>query len=89
MSHYCGAAEARGKMPCGNQCDECRIYEQGEDEMVMNEAQRAEFEVLTRPLMKWLNENCHPHVTAIVEPTCAELQEGVLSTGQILDYVKD
>lgn len=27
MSHYCGVSEARGRMPCGNQCDECRDHE--------------------------------------------------------------
>ena len=57
--------------------------------MIMNEAQRAEFEALARPVMKWLNENCHPHVTVLVDPTSAQLHEGVCATGQILDYVKD
>ena len=41
------------------------------------------------PLMKWLNENVHPHHTAIVTPTSAELMEGRCSTGEVLDYVKD
>ena len=30
MSHYCGVAEARGKMPCMEQCDECAEYEKAE-----------------------------------------------------------
>lgn len=89
MSHYCAVAEARGKMPCGEQCDECRTYEQGDEQMTISETQRAEFEALSRPLIKWLNENCHPHVSVSITPTGAELHEGVFSTGQIMDYVKD
>lgn len=57
--------------------------------MITTESQRAEFEALSRPLIKWLNENCHPNVTAVIVPTGAELSEGVCSTGRILDYVKD
>ncbi len=47
------------------------------------------FEEAARPLIKWLNENCHPHVSVIVTPTNAELLEGLISTGEIMDYVKD
>lgn len=50
---------------------------------------RASFTEAARPLMKWLNENVHPHHQAVVTGTCAELTEGCISTGQILDYVKD
>lgn len=35
------------------------------------------FEEAVKPLMKWLCENCHPHTTAIVDGTLAELFEGV------------
>ena len=42
-----------------------------------------------RPLIKWLNENVHPHHSVIVTSTNAELLEGECSTGPILDYVKD
>lgn len=27
MSHYCAVSEARGRMPCGHQCDECYDHE--------------------------------------------------------------
>lgn len=47
------------------------------------------FEEAARPLIKWLCENWHPHVTAIVTPTGAELLSGEQTTGQIMDYVKD
>ncbi len=56
---------------------------------MINEHQQNEFETLVRPLMKFLCDNCHPHVTVIVTPTNAELLEGVCSTGEIMDYVKD
>jgi hypothetical protein len=48
----------------------------GLKEREMNEEQRKQFEDLCKPLMKFLCENCHPHVTVIVEPTQAELVEG-------------
>lgn len=41
------------------------------------------------PLIKYLCENHHPHVTVIVTPVGAELLEGIKTTGQILDFVKD
>ena len=48
-----------------------------------------EFEALTRPLMKYLCENHHPHVTIIITPTDAQLLYGQMSTGQINDYILD
>lgn len=65
------------------------IFLKGNDMPLLNEDQRKEFEQLARPLMKFLNDSCHPHVIVIVEPTCAQLLEGKCSTGQIMDYVKD
>lgn len=56
--------------------------------MILSEQQQTEFEAATRPLVKWLNENCHPHVTAIIDPGRAELVEGVFST-PITDYIRD
>lgn len=47
------------------------------------------FEQVCRPVIKWLNDNQHPHVTVIITPTNAELTEGIQSTGRIMDYVKD
>lgn len=56
--------------------------------MILTEQQRKEFETVTRPVIKWLNENCHPHVTATIEPTRAELSEGVCAY-PTNDYVRD
>lgn len=48
-----------------------------------------EFKELARPLIKYLCENFHPHVTIVITPTGAELLEAQMNTGEILDYVKD
>lgn len=42
-----------------------------------------------RPLIKYLAENHHPHVKVIVRNTGAELLEGLKTTGEILDYLRD
>jgi len=57
--------------------------------MIFTTEQRKEFEQIVRPVIQFLNDNYHPHTQIIVTPTSAELTEGVYSTGQILDYVKD
>lgn len=36
-----------------------------------------EFEALIKPLMRWLRENHHPHVTVLVNSTNAEVLEGL------------
>lgn len=56
--------------------------------MILNDKQRAEFEVVTRPVIKWLNENCHPHVSVVIEPARAELLEGVCAY-PTQDYIRD
>jgi hypothetical protein len=48
-----------------------------------------DFKSASMPLIKWLNENHHPHVSVIVTPTSAELCEGLQYTGPIFDFVKD
>lgn len=55
----------------------------------LSKTNRTEFEKISRAMMKFLNETCHPYVSVIITPTDAELLEGVCGTGQILDYVKD
>ena len=41
------------------------------------------------PLIKYLNDNHHPHVTAIVTTSSVELLEGIASAPNIFDHVKD
>lgn len=48
----------------------------------------AEFDELARPLMKWLNENYHPHAVAIIAVDSAAVMEGSMSFSTD-DYVKD
>jgi hypothetical protein len=48
-----------------------------------------DFTTASSPLIKWLNDNHHPHVTAIVTSTFSELMESQMATGPIYDYVKD
>ena len=57
--------------------------------MIFTEQQQKEFAAVSRPLIKFLCDNCHPHVSVIVTPINAEVLEGVCSTGEIVDYVKD
>ena len=41
----------------------------------MSEEQLNEFKELAKPLVKFLNENFHPHVVAIIAPDRADLYE--------------
>ncbi len=56
--------------------------------MILDKEKTQEFEDIARPLIKWLNENCNPHVTVVVSPTSAELLESVC-TRRTMDYVPD
>ncbi len=47
------------------------------------------FTELCKPLMKYLAENHHPHTKIILESNCAELVEGLKSTGIINDFIVD
>lgn len=49
----------------------------------------AAFTEAAKPLIRWMNENYHPHVSAIVTPTGAELVEGLLCTGRLQEFLKD
>lgn len=43
------------------------------------EKKRAEFKKLTDPVIKFLNENFHPHVKVIIDVGSAELVEGKMA----------
>ena len=47
-----------------------------------------EFEEASKPLVKFLNDNCHPHVVVIVETNGAKLSED-LAYVKIEEYIKD
>ena len=56
--------------------------------MVFTEKQRKEFKEVVKPLMKFMNDNCHPHVTTVVNNTRAELSEGI-TVFVTKEYLKD
>ncbi len=47
-----------------------------------------EFEVLARPLIKFINDNHHPHTSIIITPTSAEVVSGEYAI-HTQDYIKD
>mgnify|MGYP001565337026 CR=1 FL=1 len=52
--------------------------------MIMTEKERSEMLEAARPLIKWMNEHCHPHLKAVVDNTTIELLEGI-ATGRTQD----
>jgi hypothetical protein len=56
--------------------------------MILDDAKQKEFEEKARPVIAWLNDNCHPHVVAIITPSSSELLEGVYYFPTD-DYIKD
>ena len=64
------------------------IVEKEEPTMILNEQEQEQFEAVARPLIEWLNSLPHPHVTAVVDCTSAELCEGVCNI-MTMDYVRD
>ena len=48
----------------------------------------AEFKEVSKPLIKWLNDNFCPHVVAIVETDCVRLYDGMMSIKND-EFIKD
>lgn len=48
-------------------------------EQTKDDALGDEFKKLTLPVIKWLNDNMHPHASVIITTTSAELVEGNLA----------
>lgn len=67
------------------------IQEEHEDNVKIRvhgkELNESKFEELARPMVKYLCENYHPHVTVIITPTSAELLEGLKTIGRVEDYI--
>lgn len=57
--------------------------------MLNQHSLNSDFESVTRPVLKYLCQNHHPHTTIIITPTTAELLEGQESLGVVHDYVRD
>ena len=56
--------------------------------MKMNEHERIAFMDAAKPLIKWLNDNCHPHCVAIVDCNTVEVFEGI-AVGQTDEFIRD
>lgn len=56
--------------------------------MILTSEQIQQMEEASKPLVKFLCENCHPHVYVIVEPSGAELVEGICRV-KILEFIRD
>lgn len=48
-----------------------------------------ELKEAAKPLIKYLCENHHPHITAIVTPTGVEVMEGIQSVSNITEFIVD
>jgi hypothetical protein len=56
--------------------------------MTLTPKQQSEMLEAAKPLIKWLNDNCHPHYEATVTTNSVELMEGI--AGHKTDeFVKD
>ena len=55
--------------------------------MIVTTEQRKELMELSKPLIKWLNDNCHPHCSIQLDQSGYELYEGVCSDST-LEYIK-
>jgi hypothetical protein len=49
----------------------------GGGKMTLTEKQLTELRTAALPLMQWINDNCHPHVAAIIDSEHIELVEGL------------
>jgi len=45
--------------------------------MMLSGEQKKKFDEIVRPLIKFLNDNCHPHVLVVIDSSSAELFEGL------------
>lgn len=56
--------------------------------MILSLQQMNELERLSKPLLEWINDNCHPHCKIIIEPARIEVWEGIVSIPNE-EYIKD
>jgi hypothetical protein len=57
-------------------------------EMILTKEQQQQMLDAAKPLIKWLNENCHPHCTAHVDQNTVELTEGI-ATNRTDEFLRD
>lgn len=47
--------------------------------MIYTKETMKSFKEIVEPVMKWLNENCHPHTSIVIGSDIAELMEGQIT----------
>jgi len=70
-------------------CSRKEIEDATEQILTAQEVKSESLDTIARVLIKYLCDNYHPHVEITITPTGYELKEGLVSGGQILDYIKD
>ena len=60
-----------------------------ETDIQENKRKLEELKEVAKPLIKYLCENSHPHVTAIVTPTSVEVMEGIQAIPNIIEFIVD
>ena len=58
------------------------------NEMTLTQEQQQAMLEAAKPLIKWMNENCHPHCTAHVDQNNIELTEGI-ATNRTDEFLRD
>lgn len=56
--------------------------------MVLTNEERDAMLEASKPLMKWMSENCHPHAVVHVDSNRVELLEGIAAHGTD-EFLKD
>ncbi len=56
--------------------------------MTITEEQQMSMLEAAKPLIKWMNENCHQHCTALVDQMRIELVEGI-ATNATKEFLRD
>ena len=56
--------------------------------MTITKEQSEQILEAAKPLIQWINENCHPHTKITVDHTSVELMEGV-ATNRTVEFLKD
>ena len=56
--------------------------------MTFTEEETKEFREITLPVIKWMNEHCHPHSKVTVTQTAAIVWEGQISN-YTEEFIKD
>jgi hypothetical protein len=55
---------------------------------MITKEQQIKLEEIAKPVVKWLNDNCHPHVTVIITPSHVNLLETLFSF-PVEEYILD